>query len=301
MEPTELFTGVVPFVHVAEALSFRRAAEALGVSTAAVSKAVAALEDRVGVKLLSRTSRAVALTPEGRAFLDRCREAVASMQAGRDQLAGARGQPRGEVRISSSFILGGVVVEGLPVLAARYPELSVRLSLTDRVAGMLTDDVDVALRVGARTPSGLRSRMLLRPRWTTVAAPGVIGRLGAPSAPDDLARHNCLRFVGPGGKPVPWWFAGDDGEPVAHAVAGTFTVDQGELLLSAAIAGLGVAQVLDFMAAAAIRDGRLVEVLSRHACAGPPIHAVTTPERGRAAAVRAVIEFVAARFAALAA
>ena len=301
MEATELFIGVVPFVHVAEALSFRRAAEALGVSTAAVSKAVASLEDRVGVKLLSRTSRAVALTPEGRAFLDRCREAVASVQAGRDQLAGARGQPRGEVRISSSFIVAGVLVDGLPVLAARYPELSVRLSLTDRVAGLLTDDIDVALRVGARTPSGLRSRVLLRPRWTTVASPGVIGRLGAPATPADLARHNCLCFVGPGGKRVPWWFAGDGGEPVAHTPDGNFLVDQGEMLLTAAIAGLGVAQVLDFMAAAALRDGRLVEVLSRHACAGPPIHAVTTPERGRAAAVRAVVDFAAARFAALAA
>jgi LysR family transcriptional regulator for bpeEF and oprC len=290
---------VVPFVEVAERSSFRRAAEALGVSTAAVSKAVAALEERVGVKLLSRTSRAVALTPEGRAFLDRCREAVASVQAGRDQLAGARGLPRGEVRVSSSFILGRVIVEGLPVLAARYPELRLRLSLTDRIAGMPTADVDVALRVGARTASGLRSRVLLRPRWVTVVAPGLVGRLGAPASPADLARHNCLRFVGPGGKPAPWWFAGDDGEPVAYAPDGNFMVDQGDLLLDAVIAGLGVAQVLDFMAAPALRDRRVVEVLSRHACAGPPIHAVTTPERGRAAAVRAVVDFVAARFAAL--
>jgi DNA-binding transcriptional LysR family regulator len=239
------------------------------------------------------------LTPEGRAFLDRCREAVASMQAGREQLAGARGLPRGEVRISSSFILAGVIVEALPVLSARYPELRVRLSLSDRIAGMPTDEVDVALRVGARTPSGLRSRVLLRPRWVTVASPGVVGRLGTPATPDDLARHNCLRFVGPSGKPAPWWFAGADGEPVAHAPAGSFTVDQGDLLLSAAVAGVGVAQILDFMAAPALRDGRVVEVLSRYACAGPPIHAVTTPERGRAAAVRAVVDVVAARFAML--
>ncbi len=302
VEPTELFAGVVPFVHVAEALSFRRAAEALGVSTAAVSKAVAALEERVGVKLLSRTSRAVALTPEGRAFLDRCREAVASLQAGRAQLAGARGQPRGEVRISASPILATVVVDGLPVLAARYPELRVRLALTDRVAGLLTEEVDVALRVGAREASSLRSRVLLRPRWVTVAAPAVVGRLGAPATPEELARHNCLRFVGPGGRPVSWWFAaapGGDAAPRPYTPEGNFLVDHGEALLAAAIAGLGVAQVLDFMAAPALRDGRLVEVLARHACAGPPIHAVTTPERGRAAAVRAVVDHVAARFAAL--
>lgn len=296
---SELFTGVVPFVHVAEALSFRRAAEGLGVSTAAVSKAVAALEERVGVKLLARTSRAVALTPEGRAFLARCREAVATMHAGHDGLAGARGQPRGEVRVSSSVILAGVLIDGLPVLAARYPELRIRLSMTDRVAALLTDDVDVALRVGARTSSSLRSRVLLRPRWVTVAAPGVVGRLGAPATPAELARHNCVRFTGPGGKPSPWWFAADGGEPEAFMPDGNFIVDSGTALVDAAIAGAGVVQVFDFMAAAALRDGRLVELLSRYGCVGPPIHVVTTPERGRAGAVRAVVDFVAARFAAL--
>src|SRR5690349_24720034 len=102
IDTSELFSGVVPFVRVAEALSFRRAAEALGVSTAAVSEAVAALEERVGVKRLSRTSRAVALTPAGRALLERCREAVASVQAGRARLAGGRGQPGGRVRVSST-------------------------------------------------------------------------------------------------------------------------------------------------------------------------------------------------------
>lgn len=298
MTGSDLFSGVLPFVHVAESLSFRRAAEQLGVSTAAVSKAVAALEERVGVKLLSRTSRAVALTPEGRAFLERCRAAVASVQAGRAQLAGRRGEPRGEVRVSSSFILAGELVAGLPLLTARYPELRVRLGVTDRVAGLLTDDIDVALRVGARVSSGLRSRVLRRPRWVTVAAPTLLARVAAPVTPDDLARHNCLRFVAPTGKPPPWWFAGRDGAPVAHDPGGNFVVDQGELLLTAAIAGLGVAQLLDFMAAPALRDGRLVEVLARHACEGPAIHAVSTPERARSPAVRAVVELAATRFAA---
>jgi DNA-binding transcriptional LysR family regulator len=132
-----------------------------------------------------------------------------------------------------------------------------------------------------------------------VAAPALVGRVGEPAVPGDLARYNCLRFVGPSGKLSPWWFAGDDDEPVAHEVAGGFVVDQGELLLDAAIAGLGVAQVLDFMAAAPLREGRLVEMLSHRACAGPPIHAVTTPERARAAGVRAVVDFVAGRFATL--
>ncbi|MCL4225842.1 MAG: LysR family transcriptional regulator [Myxococcales bacterium] len=299
ISPPDLFAGVVPFVHVAEALSFRRAAEQLGLSTAAVSKAVAALEERVGAKLLSRTSRAVALTPEGKAFLDRCREAVASVAAGRARLAGARDQPRGEVRITTSFILGPTLVRGLPALLGRHPELRVRLLFTDRVTGLLAEDVDVALRVGARAPSRLRSRVLLRPRWTTVATPGFVARHGAPASPAELSRLNCVRFVGPGGRPPPWWFAGADGRPAPLSPGGNLVVDQGERLLDAALAGVGVAQVLDFMVAAALRDGQLVELLPRHACAGPPIHAVATPERARAASVRAVIDYAAALFAAL--
>ncbi len=295
--PAELFTGVVPFVEVARTLSFRRAAEALGQTTAAVSKAVAALEDRLGAKLFSRTSRVVALTPEGQAFLARCREAVGAVEAGRATLVGARGVPRGEVHLSTSFVLGPTVVRGLPALLGRYPELRVHLALTDRVAGLPADGVDVALRIGARTPSGLRSRLVLRPRWTTVAAPAYLARRPAPATPADLAAHNCVRFVGPTGQAPPWWFADGEGAPRAVEPSGNLRIDQGEQVLAAAVAALGLAQVMDFMAAPGLADGRLVEVLAPFACPGPPIHAVATPERARAPSVRAVLDFAVGLFA----
>lgn len=297
IEPIELFTGVVPFFHVAEQLSFRRAAERLGVSTAAVSKAVARLEERLGVKLLSRTSRAVALTPEGKLFLTRCREAVASVHAGHAQLTRARAQPRGDVHVSTSFILGPILVAALPELAVHYPDLIVHLALTDRVSGLLTEDVDVALRVGARTSSSLVSRVLYRPRWATVASPDFLRRHGAPVRPADLTRYNCLRFVDPRGHPVPWWFAeARDEAPTPREVTGNLLVDQGELLLTAAIAGTGIAQLLDFMVTDLVHDGRLVELLVEFSSAGPPIHAVTAPERSRSANVRAIIELATATF-----
>lgn len=297
IQDAELFSGVVPFVHVAEALSFRRAAEALGVSTAAVSKAVATLEARIGARLLRRTSRAVALTPEGAAFLTRCREAVASVRAGRAQLAGLRDQPRGEVRVTASLLLGAPLVRALPALLGRYPDLRVHLALTDRIAGLASEDVDVALRVGARASSGLRSRVLLRPRWVTVAAPALVARHGAPAQPADLAGLPCVRYAPPSGRPPPWWFADERGAARPFTPAARLTVDQGERLIDAAVAGVGVTQVLDFMAAAALGDGRLVELLTGRACPGPPVHAVTTPERTGAATVRAVIDFAASVFA----
>lgn len=294
IEPIDMFAGVVPFVHVAEQLSFRRAAERLGISTAAVSKAVARLEERLGVKLLNRSSRVVALTPEGKLFHVRAREAVASLQAGHAQVTRARGEPRGDVHVSTSFILGPVLVAALPMLAARYPDLVVHLELSDRVSGLLAEEIDIALRVGARTSSSLVSRIIYRPRWVTVASPELVARHGAPARPAELERFNCLRFVDPRGRAVPWWFgepeADDDQPPRSHEVTGNLLVNQGDLLLAAASAGAGIAQLLDFMVTEHLRDGRLVEILDGYASEGPPIHAVTAPG-SRSANVRAIIDF----------
>ena len=297
IDALELFTGVVPFLQVADQLSFRRAAEQLGVSTAAVSKAIARLEDRLGVKLLVRSSRTVALTPEGRLFHARGRDAVASVRAAHDQLSRARARPRGDVRVSSSLILGPRVIAALPALSARYPELVVHLALSDRIAGVLAEDIDVALRVGARTPSSLVSRVLYRPRWVTVASPALLARHGAPTRPAELAGYNCLRFVDPRGRPVAWSFAEPGATPATLDVTGNLLLDHGELLLAAAVAGAGVAQVLDFMVRDPIRDGRLVEVLAPFSAAGPPIHAVTSAERSRSANVRAILALATEMFA----
>jgi LysR family transcriptional regulator, regulator for bpeEF and oprC len=137
---------------------------------------------------------------------------------------------------------------------------------------------------------------------TTVASPEFLRRYGAPVRPADLARHNCLRFVDPRGRPVPWWFAegraeGRDEAPTPHEVTGNLLVDQGDLLLTAAVAGAGIAQLLDFMVTDLVRDGRLVELLGEFSADGPPIHAVTAPGRSRSANVRAIIELAAAAFA----
>lgn len=295
IEPIDLFTGVLPFFHVAEQLSFRRAAERLGVSTAAVSKAVTRLEERLGVTLLHRSSRVVALTPEGKLFHVRAREAVSSLQAGHAQLVRARAEPRGDVHVSTSFILGPVLVAALPSLAARYPDLVVHLDLSDRVTGLLAEKIDVALRVGARTSSTLVSRIVYRPRWVTVASPDFVARYGAPARPDELGRYNCLRFVDPRGRPVPWWFAERGEAPSPHEVTGNLLVNQGDLLLAAVGTGTGIAQLLDFMVTERMREGQLVEVLDAYTAAGPPIHAVTAPGT-RSANVRAIIDFAIAAF-----
>jgi DNA-binding transcriptional LysR family regulator len=286
-----MMNAILPFVRVAETGSFRGAAARLGVTPAAVSKAVARLEAELGVSLFQRTSRSVTLTPEGAAFLPRCRDALAALDAGRAVVSAARRRPRGEVHLSMPFILGDRVIPSLPELAARHPELTVRVSMTDRLARLADERIDVAVRIGPPPPSVV-ARLLARTRWVTVAAPELVGRLGVPPRPEALAAMPCLRFVAPNGRPRAFSFGGG----VTVDVAGPLTIDQGEHLLRAAIAGLGVAQVLDFMVGDHLRAGRLVELLPAHASDGPDIHAIAPRERSRTPNARALLGFLVERF-----
>jgi DNA-binding transcriptional LysR family regulator len=289
----DLFAGVVPFYHAAQERSFRRAAERLGVTPAAVSKAVLKLEDSLGVKLLARTSRTVSLTPEGAVFLERCRDAIASLSSGREQLTAARKLPRGEVHLTLPFILAQLVVPHLAGLSARYPELSFRLTLTDRLLPLVEDNIDAAVRIGAPADSSLVSHRLRGSRWVTVASPAFVGRRGSPAHPRELAGYNCLRFVAPNGRPRDYTFRDPrTGQSAPLAVSGNLLVNHGEHLLAAAASGLGIAQVLDFMVDEPLRDGRLVEVLAAFAAEGPPIHALIVPERRRAPNVAALLAFL---------
>lgn len=294
----DLFAGILPFVHVAEERSFRRAAQRLGVTTAAVSKAVLKLEAELGVPLLVRTSRSVTPTPEGEAFLLECREAVRAVGAARERAKDARQRPRGEVHLTLSPVLGSTVVQALPRLAEKHPGLAFRITVSDRLVRLVEEGVDVALRLGAPEDSSLMGRVLLSPRWVTVASPRYLARAPAPADPDALSGHACLRFVGPSGKPRGWAFRDLSTGAVRHvAVSGPLLVDQGERLLDAALAGMGIAQVLDFMVAEHVRQGRLVEVCAAHAASGPPIHALFAKERSRSPNVKAVVTFLAELFA----
>lgn len=282
----DLFSGVLPFVRAAEERSFGRAAVSLGITTAAVSKAVKKLEDDLGVKLLDRTSRAVSLTRDGEVFLERCRRAVADVQSARAALQGTRREPQGELSVTLPFILAPLVVPQLARLGAQYPRLAFELHVSDRVARLGDESYDVAIRMGELDTSSLIARLVRRTRWVTVASPSYLARRAAPARPGELAAHNCLRFVAPNGKPRQWSFA-DAGRTVPTEVTGNLVVDHGDSLLVAAEAGMGICQVLDFMVEAKLRDGRLVELLGDFAAEGPSIHAVSTPARARSANVRA--------------
>lgn len=289
------FAGIVAFVQVAEQRSFRRAAEQLGLSAAALSKAVAKLEDELGVRLFDRTTRRVEPTAEGELFLARCRTALASVREGRELVAEAQKVARGELTVSLPFILGPWLIERLPRFCARYPALRLQLRFSDRLSKLVDEHIDVALRMGALGDSSTIARKLMDTRWVCVAAPGYLARKPAPREPSELAAHDCLAFHGPRGAVIDWTFRARprSRELVGHAFAPRLVVDQGERLVDAALVGLGVAQVLEFMVVDHLREGRLVAVLDEWSCAGPPIHALCKPGQRKVPKVRALLDFLA--------
>ncbi|MCY1023330.1 LysR family transcriptional regulator [Pyxidicoccus sp. MSG2] len=289
----DLFAGILPFLHVAEERSFRKAAERLGVTTAAVSKAVRKLEEDVGARLLERTSRQVALTPEGAEFLERAREAVAQVRAARETVARAQQAPRGPLTVTLTHILAPVVLPRLARLQARYPQLTLHVRLDDRFSRMVDEHIDVAIRVGGLEDSSLVARRLLSTRWVTLVAPAHLARHGTPTHPEDLARHPCLKFVDPRGLAREWVFRrAPGGPPEVVRTHLAMDVNHGPALLDLAAAGAGLCQVLDFMLDERARDGRLVEVLAEHSAEGPPVHALCLPGRQSVPRVQALLHLL---------
>jgi DNA-binding transcriptional LysR family regulator len=291
----DAFDGLPAFLRVADQLSFRAAAIDLGVTPAAVSRTIQRLEARLGVRLFERTTRSVRLTAEGARFVARCREALAQIRIGTGEISESRSAPRGTLVVSASPILARLVVSRLARFFLRYPGVRVDLRFTDRVVRFADEDVDVALRVGTPEEPSLVAHLLAATRWVTLASPAYLARRGTPRSLADLSGHDCLRFVPPRGGARPWTFRPyDDGGDVSVTttleVTGALEVGHGDVLVDAALAELGIAQVLDFMVEDHLRAGRLVEVLEAAAAPGPTLHAVHP--RRPLPRVRAFVEFL---------
>lgn len=283
----EVFDGVVPFVYVARERSFKRAAASLGVTSAALSKAVKRLEERLGVVLLVRTTRQVSLSPEGELFLARCEEALSLVREGQAAAMLSQSLAQGELVISISGVLAAHVMGRLGVLLTLYPGIRPSVRITDVQANLLGDGVDVALRIGALEDSALIARRLYEPRWVVVGSPSYLARFKAPAHPRELEGHRCLKFRGPSGALVEWSF----GPKVRVKTPCALEVDDGQALVRAAAAGLGLVQAFDFMVSEQLSQGSLIEVLADWSVPGPAVHALCLPGQQHVPRVRAFLEF----------
>ena len=248
------------FVSAVREGSFSAAGRRAGLSPAAVSRQIAALEASLGTQLLNRTSRSLALTEAGREYLARLEPILQDIAAAEAAAAALHATPRGTLRLHSRTMFGMRVVAPLiPAFQARYPELRVELRLAERPARLAEDDVDIDLRIGAPPEGQLMQRLLLRSERMLVASPDYLARQPPVCAPRDLLVQDCLTYwVGP--EDVTWRFLAE-GELLELAIAARFTSNNGEVLRQLALAGHGIALLDDYTVRDELAAGRLVRLL----------------------------------------
>lgn len=292
----ENLADIAVFVRVVERGSFTRAADELELSRAAVSKYLSRLEERLGARLIHRTTRRLSLTEAGAALFEASRGALERIEEAEDAVATLQKEPRGRLKVSAPMgfgilYLGAAVADFL----RDHPGIAIDLHLDDRFVNLVAEGLDMAIRIGALTDSSLVARRIAVTQPIVVASPGYLDAHGVPETPADLAAHNCLLYSYLSTANV-WRFAAPDGREVPVAVTGNVRVNNGNLECEMAAAGVGLAMVPTFYAAPYLRTGRLKRVLERYRMAALGIHAVY-PERSRVPPkVRAFTDFLAARF-----
>ncbi len=289
---TRLLTGVGVLAAVTEAGNFARAAEMLGLTPSGVSRAVARLEARVGVRLFDRNPREVSLTEEGRRFHAQVTPLLAGLDEAAAEAAGAAAVVRGRLRVSVDPWFARIVLASkLQQFLSRYPLLSVDFSTSNYREEMMTG-VDVAVRFGPPDASSLIVRKLLETPILTVAAPAYLERHGEPRSPHDLVHHEALLFRDPQtGLPFPWEFH-RGGEIVEVKVSGRLVLDDPSVAVTACVAGLGIFQSLAIGLAPFLARGDLVPILPEWSEELYPLYAYHASRHLPPAKVRAFLDFI---------
>jgi DNA-binding transcriptional LysR family regulator len=284
------------FTRVVEAGSFSAAARETGQSKSAVSKRIARLENRLGVRLLNRTTRRLSLTEPGRTFYDGCRRMVSEAEAAEREVLYLSGAPRGTLRVNAPMSFGALhVAPALGEFMRRYPELSVDLVLDDREVDLVEEGFDVGVRIKVLADSSLVARRLAPSRRVVCAAPGYLQAHGTPEAPEDLLRHGCLFYSYQAAGRL-WRFRGPPGDRHVR-VSGRLTANNGEALLAAALAGMGLIFMPTFIAGEDLRAGRLRWVMREwNDAEDVSIHAIYPASRNLSPKVRVFVDFLAGRF-----
>jgi DNA-binding transcriptional LysR family regulator len=289
---TRLLTGVGVLAAVTEAGNFARAAEMLGLTPSAVSRAVARLEARVGVRLFDRNPREVSLTEEGRRFHTQVMPLLAGLDEAAAEAAGAAAVVRGRLRVSVDPWFARVLLASkLQQFLVRYPLLSVDLSTSNYREEMMTG-VDVAVRFGPPDESSLIVRKLLETRILTVAAPAYLEKHGEPRSPHDLVHHEALLFRDPQtGLPFPWEFQ-RCGEVSEVKVSGRLVMDDPSVAIATCLAGQGIFQSLAIGLAPFLSRGELVQILPEWSEELYPLYAYHPSRHLPPAKVRALLDFI---------
>lgn len=289
----DTLTSMKVFAAVVETGSFAAAAERMDLSRAMASKYLAHLEQHLGTRLLQRSTRKQTLTESGAAYYERCTLVLDALHEAEEVAASQTGTPTGQLRITAPVSFG--VLHMGTILSSyleRHPGICIDVVLTDRRVDLIEEGIDLAVRIGELTESGLVARKLAASRMLVTAAPAYLARCGTPLAPADLEAHNCLiySYASPADE---WVLTGPDGGRHSVKVRGNLKATNGDLIKAAVLGGSGLMRQPLFLCAQELRDGRLVHVLGDHRCDDVAIQAVYPSRKYLSAKVRSFIDHLA--------
>lgn len=285
------------FTKVVEEGSFSSAARALKLTPSAVSKQIGRLEDRLGVRLLNRTTRQLSATEEGDAFYQRCVRILTDMEEAELAVSQRHSAPRGTLRVNCGVAFGKHQISPLiPEFLERYPEVNVEMTLTDALADLVEEGQDVAIRFGKLQDSSMVARQLAVSRRAICCSPAYLERKGEPKHPSELTEHNRLAFA-TAIHLNEWIFRLPDGTEFPVKAEGNFTANNGETIHEMVLAGLGIARLAEFLVAPEVKEGKLVRILTPfYRDVEVPINAVYPTRRHLSPKVRAFVDFLVEKF-----
>jgi DNA-binding transcriptional LysR family regulator len=296
MSPPQTPIDMKVFVRAVELHSFSAAARDLGLTPSAVSKILTRMENRLGVRLLHRTTRSIVLTAEGEGYFAHCRRILNEMEQAEAELLRHRDAPHGLLRMNCALTFGQhQLVAKIPEFLARYPGVQIELALTDHIVSLMDEGVDLIIRVGAPPDSSLVGRKICDFERVICASPDYLKRHGEPRTPEDLRVHNCLYVTTAAAHRV-WQFDTATG-PLLIDVAGNFAANSAGTILDLALRGAGIACVADYLAGEHVRQGRLVPLLvASHREERVPLYAMYPPGRQRSTKITAMLNFLIEKF-----
>ncbi len=292
----DLAGQMILFAQAVEHGSFSATARSRGLSPSAVSKQVKRLEDRLGVRLLHRSTRRITLTDEGRSFYERCARIAADVAEAETLVRSMGEHVRGTLRVTATVAFAKAhLLPLLPEFLKRYPELELALEVSDRSVDLVEEAVDVAIRFTEQiSDTSIVARKLASNKRVVCASPAYLEAHGAPDSPEDLLRHNCLRLWTVSSW-NDWEFDGPDGKRVLR-VTGNFETNSADAVYHAALAGLGVARLSTYLVGDDLRAGRLVRILPDYVHEKADILAVYPDRRNLSPKVRVFVDFLVEHF-----
>ncbi len=288
------FQSLRVFVKVAERGAFAAAARELAMSPPAVTRAVSALEDRIGTRLLVRTTRSVRLTESGERFLQDCRRILVDLEEAEEAAVGSHAAPRGELRITAPVLFGRLFVT--PILGEfldRYPLVNCRTLFVDRTVNLMDEGLDIAIRIGNLPDSSLIAVRVGTVRWVVFAAPEYLKKHGLPRHPTDLTSHRLIQSIAVG--TASEWPYQENGKPRSIRIEPRLRMNTNDAVAELAARGWGISRLLSYQIAPHLADGRLQTILGEFELPALPIHVVHQEGRMVSTKIRAFVDFMVDR------